>query len=206
MTQENNEIKAIIFDVGGVLIRTFDHSGRRKWEERLNLPQGSLEGLVLADESGTSAQLGEITTEEMWSRVRERLNLGDELDAFQQDFWGGDALDDGLVDLIKRLNNHYQTAIISNASDALLDSLENYGIASEFDLIVGSAYEGILKPDPAIYELTLARLGRRPEETVFIDDAPANIAAASSLGMNTILFKSSLDIAAELAALGVQID
>jgi len=206
MTQENNEIKAIIFDVGGVLIRTFDHSGRRKWEERLNLPQGSLEGLVLADESGTSAQLGEITTEEMWSRVRERLNLGDELDAFQQDFWGGDALDDGLVDLIKRLNNHYQTAIISNASDALLDSLENYGIASEFDLIVGSAYEGILKPDPAIYELTLARLGRRPEETVFIDDAPANIAAASSLGMNTILFKPSLDIAAELAALGVQID
>jgi len=206
MTHENNEIKAIIFDVGGVLIRTFDHSGRRKWEERLHLPQGSLEGLVLADESGTSAQLGEITTEEMWSRVRERLNLGDELDAFQQDFWGGDALDDGLVDLIKRLNNHYQTAIISNASDALLDSLENYGIASEFDLIVGSAYEGILKPDPAIYELTLARLGRRPEETVFIDDAPANIAAASSLGMNTILFKPSLDIAAELAALGVQID
>lgn len=205
MPQNESEIKAIIFDVGGVLVRTFDHSGRRKWEERLNMPTGSLEGFVLGGEVGTKAQRGEITTDEMWDWVKESLNLGDEFETFLDDFWGGDALDGELVSLIKRLNGYYQVAIISNASDALLDSLENYGIASEFDLIVCSASEGILKPTPAIFELTLARLGRTPEETVFIDDAPANIAGASSLGMKTILFTPDRDIAKELGALGVKI-
>ncbi|HNS39956.1 MAG: HAD family phosphatase [Anaerolineae bacterium] len=206
MTQENNEqIKAIIFDVGGVLIRTFDHSGRRFWEKRLNLPEGAAEAIVLTGEMGTRAQRGEITTDELWAWAGEYLGLGDELEAFQQDFWRGDAVDSDLMELIKRLNSHYQTAIISNATDALLDSLENYGIVPEFDLIVGSAYEGLLKPDPAIYEITLARLGRRPEETVFIDDAPANISAAASLGMKTILFKPSINLAAELETLGVRV-
>ncbi len=205
MTPESDKplIEAIIFDVGGVLIRTFDHSGRRLWEERLNLPQGSLEGLVLGGETGTRAQLGEITTDEMWAWVRERLNLGDQFETFQQDFWGGDAVDGDLMALIRRLSNRYQMAIISNATDALLDSLENLGIAPEFDLIVGSAYEGVLKPDAAIYETTLARLGRRPEETIFIDDSPANIAGAQAVGMNAIRFTPSIDLAAELAAFGV---
>lgn len=207
MSYNNSEaIEAIIFDVGGVLVRTFDHAGRRAWEERLNLPTGGAEAIVLNSEMGHRAQRGEITNDELWAWVGEHLNLGDELEVFRRDFWRGDAVDADLVELVRRLNGRYQMAIISNATDALLDSLETYELLAEFDLVVGSAYEGVMKPDPAIYETTLARLGRRPEETVFIDDAPANIAGASSVGMYAILFRPSLDLVTELAALGVRAD
>jgi HAD superfamily hydrolase (TIGR01509 family) len=62
----------------------------------------------------------------------------------------------------------------------------------------------VTKPDPAIYEAALARLGRAAGETVFIDDAPANIAAARMVGMHAIQFTPALDLEAALAALGVR--
>ena len=201
----SNEIRAIIFDVGGVLVRTFDQSGRRLWEERLGLSPGDAEAIVLNSEMGHRAQRGEITTEALWAWAGQRLGLDKAaLDSFRADFWSGDGIDSGLQDLIRRLNRNYETAIISNATDALLESLEAYGLLGDFDLVVCSAHEGVTKPDPAIYEIALARLGRAAEETVFIDDAPANVAAAQAVGMNAILFTPALDLEAALAALGVR--
>lgn len=201
----NESIQAIIFDVGGVLVRTHDHSGRRAWEDRLSLAPGELEAIVLNSEMGHRAQRGQITDSELWAWVSERFGLGDELDAFRRDFWRGDKVDQNLVELVGRLNRRYQTAIISNATDALLSTLEDYQLLSEFDLVVGSAYEGIMKPSPAIFEAALIRLGREASATVFIDDAPANIAGAQAVGMRTVLFNPALDLAEELVALGVQL-
>ncbi|MEI2422138.1 HAD-IA family hydrolase, partial [Arthrospira platensis SPKY2] len=96
---------------------------------------------------------------------------------FQQRFWAGDRLDQGLVAYIQSLRPRYQTAIISNFKDDLLALITHtYPMAHAFDLIVGSAYEGIMKPDPRIFQRTLARLGRSPEEAIFIDDFPHNVA------------------------------
>ncbi|HEX6384493.1 MAG TPA: HAD-IA family hydrolase, partial [Anaerolineae bacterium] len=60
------------------------------------------------------------------------------------------------------------------------------------------------KPDPSIYQLTLNRLGRRPEEAVFIDDSARNIMAARELGMHAIHFNATMDVPAELAKIGVR--
>ena len=46
----SSPIRAVLFDVGGVLVRTFDHSGRQQWEARLGLPPGGAEALVLNSE------------------------------------------------------------------------------------------------------------------------------------------------------------
>ncbi len=203
----NNSIQAIIFDIGGVLVRTFDYSGRRAWEERLGLSPGEAEAIILNSEIGHRAQRGEITDVGLWDWARNRLGLReDEMDAFHRDFWRGDAVDANLINLVRKLNRHYQTAIISNATDALSDTLDHFNLSEEFDLIVGSAYEGVMKPDHAIYERTLARLGRDPGETVFIDDAPANVAGALAIGMHAILFTTALDLVAELVARGVRVD
>jgi HAD superfamily hydrolase (TIGR01509 family) len=199
----SSPIRAVLFDVGGVLVRTFDHSGRQTWERRLGLPPGGAEAIVLNSEMGHRAQRGEISDEALWVWVSERLALGDELAAFRADFWRGDRVDESLVALIRRLRPRYQTAVISNAGDALRTTLQSYGLLDEFDLIVGSAYEGIMKPRPAIYERTLARLGRAANEAVFIDDAPANIAGATAVGLHTIHFTPATDLAGELQRLGV---
>ena len=53
-------IKAIIFDVGGVLVRTEDHAPRRKLEERLGLAPGEAERLVYNSDMGRAAQRGDV--------------------------------------------------------------------------------------------------------------------------------------------------
>ena len=199
-------IKAVIFDVGGVLIRTHDHSYRRQWDQRLGLDEGESEAIVFSGEMGTKAQSGAITTEALWQWIGQHLTLDDEeLRAFRHDFWAGDALDEELVAYIRSLRPHYQTAIISNATDNLHHALDElFNIADAFDVIVGSAAENVMKPDPEIFHRTLKRLDRRPEEAVFIDDHPANVAGARSVGMHTIHFRESMDVAAALAGLGVE--
>lgn len=199
----SSPIRAVLWDVGGVLVRTFDHSGRQAWESRLGLPPGGAEAIVLNSEMGRRAQRGEIGDAALWEWVRERLALGDDLEAFRRDFWRGDRVDESLVALIRRLRPRYQTAVISNATDALLTTLGGYGLRGEFDLIVGSAYEGIMKPQPAIYERALRRLGRAAEEAVFIDDAPGNVTGALAVGLRAIHFTPAIDLAGELQRLGV---
>ena len=196
-------IRAAIFDIGGLLVRTHDQSGRLAWERRLGLPPGGAEATVLNSPMGHRAQRGEISDAELWNWAGEVLGLGDDLPQFKIDFWRGDAADADLVNLIRRLRPRYRTAVISNATDALLATLEGYGLLELFDLVVGSAYEGIMKPTPAIYRIALDRLGVAAEESVFVDDAPANVAAAAALGMAAIRFTPDLDLESTLARLGL---
>jgi putative hydrolase of the HAD superfamily len=55
------------------------------------------------------------------------------------------------------------------------------------DIII-SAEEGIIKPDPRIYQIALERLGADPETTLFIDDYPPNVEAAREMGMKAVHF------------------
>jgi epoxide hydrolase-like predicted phosphatase len=198
-------IKAVIFDVGGVLIRTMDRRGRNTLEGRLGLPASGSEQLVFNSEMGQKAQRGEITTAQLWQWLGEHLRLdAAAMQDFQRLFWGGDQMDTELVAWIRQLRPQYQTAIISNALDNLTEVLTtHYPMADAFDLIVGSAYEKVMKPDAVIFQRTLARLGREPQETVFVDDFPHNIAGAKAVGMNVLHYQPGIDVPAALARLGV---
>lgn len=200
-------IKAIIFDVGGVLLRTFDQSPRQRWEERLGLNPGDAEMLVFNSERGRMAQRGEIAEEAHWQWVGSALNLSAaELVEFRRDFWAGDRLDSQLVQTIRQLRPHYQTGIISNAFDGLRHILHTkYPIADAFDHIVVSAEEGMMKPDAGIFALSLTRLGRAAHEAVFIDDMPANVAGARAAGLFAIHFTPGTDLVTELTNLGVTV-
>lgn len=199
-------IRAVIFDVGGVLVRTHDWTGRQRWERDLALQPGRAEWLVFHSEPGLQAQMGQLTEAALWQAVAAELGLDPaRLAAFRDDFWAGDALDGELVAYIRSLRPAYQTAIISNFNDSLRDSLERtYPIAGAFDLIVVSAEENVMKPDERIYHLTLERLGRRPAEAVFVDDSLPNVEAARSVGMHALHYRPGLDVPAALAALGVR--
>ncbi len=198
-------IQAVIFDVGGVLVRTPDRTSRRIWEEKLGLAEWESEDIVFGSEMGQKAQQGAISDAALWSWVGQRLNLNTaELEAFRQGFWAGDVLDVALVDFVRGLRPFYQTAIISNATNNLRHALTHtYPIADAFNLIVCSAEEKVMKPDPRIYQRTLARLGRQAEETVFIDDFQHNIEAARRLGMHVIHFHPGVNVPGELEKLGV---
>jgi epoxide hydrolase-like predicted phosphatase len=56
-----------------------------------------------------------------------------------------------------------------------------------FDVVVDSCHAGIRKPDPRIYRLALDAVDAEPDKAVFLDDHPANVAAAEALGMQGIV-------------------
>jgi putative hydrolase of the HAD superfamily len=194
--------KGVIFDVGGVLLRTQDQSDRRKWETRMGLNPGELAHLVFDSQLGRQAQLGQASLEEVWAWVGTHLGLSpDELATLKRDFWAGDQLDEELCDYIRGLRPRYLTGMLSNnwAPDGLAMA-ENLGIADCFDVFVTSAEIGVMKPDPHIYQVALHRLGLSPPEAIFVDDFVENIEAARRLGMGAVHFLDTGQVRDELDA------
>ena len=70
-----------------------------------------------------------------------------------------------------------------------------------FEVVVDSAFVGVRKPEPAIYALTLERLGLPAEACAFIDDLEVNVVAAQEAGMQGIVFRDTASAVAELEAL-----
>jgi putative hydrolase of the HAD superfamily len=70
-----------------------------------------------------------------------------------------------------------------------------------FELVVDSGFEGVRKPDPRIYEVTLDRLGVRAEATLFVDDMEVNCEAARALGMQAVWFRSNAQAIGEIEQL-----
>ena len=186
-------IKAVIFDFGGVLVRTEDHAGRRKWEDRLGIEQGQLATAVFDSETSRLASIGKVAAEQVWSDfVLGRALSDEEQRTFYQDFWAGDELDVRLVDYVRSLRPRYKTAILSNAwLDAREWFNESYGLGDAVDEIVVSAEEGVAKPDSRIYQIAADRLGVPLDEAVFVDDMLSNVEAARAAGMRGVHFQST---------------
>jgi glucose-1-phosphatase len=186
-------IKAVIFDLGGVLVRTEDRRSRTDLAHRLGITYDQLSSLVFESESARLATLGKRSTEEHWESVRETLEVSaDAFPTVRADFWGGDVLDTELVAYISSLKPRIKTGLLSNAWDNLRKVINNtWKISQAFDDIVISAEVGISKPDPRIYHLAVERLGVLPQEAAFVDDFPNNVRSAQEVGLHGILFKSS---------------
>ena len=89
-------------------------------------------------------------------------------------------------------------------------SAETFGIARErfeflewFDGVLVSGAERMIKPDPAIFRLLLDRFGLDPGATFYIDDSPANVAAADRLGFDAVRFTSPAQLRRDLEARGL---
>ncbi len=201
-------IKAVIFDFGGVIVRTAGRELRHKWDDKLALPHGTVEEIVFNSQHGRDAQHGVHSEPEHWTWLQEKWSLSDEeAQQFRSDFFGADVVDQKLMRFIHGLRPHFTTAIISNAMDGLREDLDVvHGVADAFDLIVVSAEFGTMKPDLAIYRHTLEKLGIPAEQSVFIDDFQHNIEGAQAAGMHTIHYppsKNTDDLIRELRELGV---
>ncbi|MGD8758613.1 MAG: HAD family phosphatase [Anaerolineales bacterium] len=196
-------IRAVIWDLGGVLVRTHDHSGRARWENQLGLKPHELERLVFRGPMGKRAALGEAHAADVWREVADQLGVPiSERDRLVHDFWDGDRLDGELAAYVRSLRPRYRTGLLSNAWSDLRHFLETeWQIAGAFDHIVISAEVGFAKPDPRIYNLSLEGLRVAAHEAVFVDDFEENLAAARELGLHTVHFRTRDQTLRELGAL-----
>lgn len=198
-------IKALISDLGGVLLRTRTDGSRRALEQRLGLAPHTLEARVFDSEASWQAQRGEVSEEMMWRALERELDLprlGLTAREFQDKFFEEDFVDEELVNLIRSVRPGVKTGLISNAWDGLREILHTrVPVIDAFDVIVISAEEKIAKPDPRLYLLTLERLGVQADEAIFLDDVSENVFAAQTLGLIGIHFRSSEQAQRDIRAL-----
>ena len=195
-------IRAVIFDLGGVLVRLEDDEPRAALSLRVGKTTAELEKIVFGKTS-IQASLGKITARQHWQAVMRALDLPEsDLEQTYAQFFGGDKVDNALIDYIRSLRPHYKTALLSNAWDDLRQLLhDTWQIEDAFDEIFISAELKIAKPQAEIYRLALETLGVAPQEALFIDDTEKNVIAARALGMHGIYFEDKAAVQAELERL-----
>jgi epoxide hydrolase-like predicted phosphatase len=183
-------IKAIIFDFGRVITAQKPLSLFRSYEIELGLDPDTVNSIMFDSQAWQDALLGRKTTEEFWHLIGPELglNTADEVNHFRRRYHADEAINEAVLDLIRKLRGHYKLAILSNAPPDLTRWLADWEMRDLFEVVFCSGDEGMIKPDPAAFELTLERLGVEPGEAVFIDDTPEHVEAARKLGIQGIIF------------------
>ena len=199
-------IKAVFFDLGGVIVRTEFQTPREQLAERLGMEYEDLNRIVFDSDTGQRASVGEISSEDHWAAVIKRLKRpASELAAIREEFFAGDIVDRTLVDYIRSLRPKYKTGLISNAWGDLRDFIAREKFDDAFDKMIISAEVGAMKPEAKIFQIALEQFGVKPEEAVFVDDFLINVEGAEKVGMKAIHFKdpeSALKLLKKLLDMG----
>ena len=183
-------IRAVFFDLGGVIVRTEFQAPRQRLAERLGMEYDDLVKIVFDSDSGYKATMGEISSDEHWASVIQRLKRpASELLAIRDEFFAGDIVDRTLLDYLRSLRGKYKTGLISNAWGDLRDYIVKEKFDDAFDKMIISAEVGAAKPEPKIFQIALEQLGVRPKEAVFVDDFLINIEGCEKVGIKGIHFK-----------------
>ncbi|MEK7442395.1 MAG: HAD family phosphatase [Chloroflexota bacterium] len=198
-------IKAIIFDVGGVLLRTEDLSPREKWAKRYGMGVWDFASAVFDSDEANRATVGLATEGEAWLAAQQRFNVPQaEMDQFRIDFFAGDRWDESLLDWIISLRGRYRTAILSNAWGGARKFLMSHTkVMAAFEQLIISAEEGVRKPQGEIYRRAVQRLSVLPHEAVFVDDVLENVEAAKQVGLEAVQFNVGVDVRGWLKGLDV---
>ncbi len=207
-------IRAVISDFGGVLTTPLFNAFAHVQEEH-GIPLESL-GMAMwraTQERGENPlyvlERGELSEPEFLGIVSKALaaEVGHEVEMenFAERYFAGLDPNEELIEHLRGLKAQrgVRLAMLTNNVrewEARWKAMIP-GIDELFELIVDSAFVGMRKPDPAIYELTLSRLGLPAEACAFIDDLEVNCEAAKALGLHAIRFVETAQAIADLDAL-----
>jgi putative hydrolase of the HAD superfamily len=190
----------LICDFGGVLTTPLQEGFLAYQEESgVSLEElGKAMGRV-AEEHGDHPlfvlERGEITEAEFRARIERHLEDGFDLARLRTLYFERLEPNPAMIEFVRGLRGRaVRTALLTNNVReweplwrAKLPEIDEL-----FEVVVDSAFVGLRKPDPAILELTLERLGGvAPERCVFLDDLDVNCAAARELGMAAVRFESA---------------
>ena len=195
------EIKAIIFDYGGVLsVHGKFHSICIKYAIKLN--KNPLKFIKLVRENWNKAKVNKINSKLFWEKLADSLGEDAEFVRKQtMDYFG---FREDVFNLIKKLKKNYKIALLSNQiEDWLEEVIKEKNFKEVFDVIVTSYQFKIAKPDIRIFKETIKKLGVKPEECIYIDDLKKNRPPVKELGMKFILFKNYSQLKKELKKLSI---
>jgi len=189
--------RAAVFDIGDVLEIAGPPTWTASWPPKLGLTQQEFDAALEQVDPQGLAVTGGLGETQLRCRYVKVLGLSSaQADLFMADIWDWycGVLDQELVEYARGLRPRLKTGILSNSADgARREEHGRYRLPDLVDVTVYSHEVGLAKPDPAIFLLICERLGVEPAEVVFIDDLPANVAAAEAVGMAAVLHRFTPD-------------
>ena len=195
-------IKALIFDLSGVVLLTIHGTFKSLMAERLGVSAEAV-GRVMNDPMNDKWDMDEISDDEFYDYMLAQTGQPAEKKAILEKFVIEDFyIDAEMLALVRELHGTYTTALLTNFPAHVHDFMKRaWHVDGAFDHIIVSADVKLIKPDPRIYQLTLDRIGCKAHEAVFIDDVRLNVEAAEALGIRGIVFTSKSQLIADLKRL-----
>jgi HAD superfamily hydrolase (TIGR01509 family) len=188
-------IELYIFDMGGVVSRNTDVSGRIA--QHFGIDPGQLWKMLHGEFVALMA--GSITTEEFWRRFSSKSGRRVDEDLWALYFHPRPNLE--VIEIIRELKKEARVVVGTNTLEPHFRVHEQNGDYGLFDAVYASQRVGLVKPDPAFYIHILDKEGCQPEQTVFVDDAEVNVEAACKLGIHGLVFTGAAALRRDLAAL-----
>lgn len=200
-------LQAVVFDYGMVLSGLPDPAAHAEMRRITGLSYESLEALYWVDRHAYDR--GDLTGLDYWRKLAADAGLDlspesiAELNGWDARMWT--TFNPEMVAWHQALKARgITTAILSNMGDAVMESISgSFSWIADFDIPIWSYRHRMAKPEPAIYELLLTKLGTAPEKTLFLDDKLENIEVARQFGIVGLQFSTVEQLRRDLVSCGL---
>ncbi len=206
MRSETKEIKAVIFDLGNVLLKYDARKSARQFAKSCRVPILKVWEHFFISPTEKAYTRGQISSHAFYKHSKQALKFPVDYKTFRHYwndiFWENDGMDP----LLEKLKERYPLYLISNTNEMHFEHIKSkFKILRHFKRTFPSHEVGCRKPEPEIYTKVLKKIKFKPEETVFIDDMPKFVEGARSVGMHAIRFRTKEQLIRDLRKLGVQV-
>lgn len=182
-------MKAVLFDLFGVLLRERDDAGRRRVELAVG---GDAAIWPIYEDLRPAYDSGDVGDERFWRQLQVRAGLEpfDITEAVAADWESTMQEDEEMVSFaLSLIDDRVCTGILSNLPAGLAKRARaEHEWLERVDAVTMSCDIGLIKPDPRAYAVALDAMGVSAKDTVYVDADPVNVAAAAELGMQAVHF------------------
>lgn len=199
---KNKEIKAVIFDLGGVYFKDAlssfsDLSAKEGFSSNRFLD-------VIRKKYFNKIETGKMLEKEFWHKFKQDVGFKMPIAEAKKYFLSHHKPMPGMKKIVKDLRKKIKVGLLTNNTVAWYDMADKeFKISQDFDSVVVSASVGIRKPDKKIYKLIANKLGVSEKECIFFDDFEENISGAKRAGMNACKFVGIDDLQSKLNDFGL---
>lgn len=199
-------IKAVIFDLGRVIVPFDFRRGYAKLEALCGIPAADIPKRLSSTDLVQRFESGRIEARDFVREFSGHLNLETTYELFCE-IWSSVFLPETLVgeDLLRGIARNYRLVLLSNTNVIHFEMIRrNYALLRHFHSCVLSYEVGAMKPAPLIYQKAIEAAGCAAAECFFIDDMEINVEGARNQGMGAVQFQSEAQVTEELRRRGVR--
>jgi HAD superfamily hydrolase (TIGR01509 family) len=199
MVDNLNQIKAVVFDMGNVVLKVDHMIACKKFSRFSDLSKEDIFKKIIGSSLEDSLERGLISPESFYESISKKIGVDISFDDFSNIYNDVFSTNDGMSEIIFELKDKVKIMLLSNTNELHFSWVDKkFSVLKNFNQRVLSYKIGARKPEKEIFLHALDVLDLMPKETVYVDDLEEFVKASGKLGMNSILFKSPSAFRSEL--------